>query len=452
MPTVPAWLTALLLAAPLGELTPACASDPATVAGDAPQDYAIVVTGGELLRGLYPDGHTAFLTRLLRPLGLRCVGSICVDDRDADLRAAVTFAATRAPLVIVTGGLGPTDDDITRQTLSAHTGVALHESTELLAQMAQRFGGGIAGLRANLRRQTLVPERGGWLPNPQGTAAGLIFDLGDQVIVALPGPPRELQPMARQELVPFLQSRFGLRTFGSSVTLRFVGIGESLIDETLHHDVALPEGLGISSIFEGGRVDVTFSLAGHATADQARLSALVEAIRAHLGRHIYSTNDDSLEAVVLGRIQAEGGSLLLAECGSGGVLANQLLREPTAEQVLRGACVAPNLAGLHQLLGLAEPFPTVTGDGEHAVEQLCVAAMRDGRPGVVLVTGERTNSASASEIWCALGRRGRVLSTQRFRTSGSGAMAQASLATAILDWVRLGLNGNPEPTDSESGG
>ena len=87
--------------------------------------YAIVVTGSELLAGAYADGHTHFLTRTLRPLGLECVGSICVDDKRPDLQAALGFAAGRAPLVIVTGGLGPTDNDITREALSAFTGIEL---------------------------------------------------------------------------------------------------------------------------------------------------------------------------------------------------------------------------------------------------------------------------------------------------------------------------------------
>ncbi|MCP5516332.1 MAG: CinA family protein [Verrucomicrobiales bacterium] len=432
-------LAALFIARLVAAFPPVMAGEPVAAADPSPQDFAIVVTGGELLRGLYPDGHTAFLTRLLRPLGLQCVGSICVDDRDADLRAALAFASERAGLVIVTGGLGPTDDDITRQTLASVTGVPLRESPELLDEMARRFGGESGQLAGNLRRQTLVPESGRWLKNIHGTAAGLVFDLGDRVVVALPGPPRELQPMARTELVPFLQGRFGLRTFGCSVTLRFVGVGESRIDQTLHSEIALPEGLAISSIFEGGRVDVTYSLPGHAEADRANLAGLVEAIRARLGKHIYATGEDSLEAVVLERVRRAGGGLLLAECGTGGILAEELLGEPVAIQALSGACIAPDLTALRRLLGLTDPAPNTDATGEAAVRELCVAALRSRGAGLVCVSGEAGETSGGLGVWCALGTDGRVLSTRRFPSGGRGSGARASLASSVLDWLRTSL-------------
>ena len=100
--------------------------------------YMIVVTGGELLAGVYPDGHTQFLTRTLHPLGLQCVGSMCVDDKRTDIEEALRFATGKAPLVIVTGGLGPTDNDITREALSAFTKIPLKENPDALKEMARR--------------------------------------------------------------------------------------------------------------------------------------------------------------------------------------------------------------------------------------------------------------------------------------------------------------------------
>jgi molybdopterin-biosynthesis enzyme MoeA-like protein len=132
-------------------------------------DYTIIVTGHELLTGVYPDGHTHFLTRSLRPLGLRCVGSMSVDDESADIKQALQFACGRSKLVIVTGGLGPTDSDITREVLSEYTGIPLQEHPDVLQGMEQRFSTPRDKLRANLRRQTrvrhvleeLVWQRGG---------------------------------------------------------------------------------------------------------------------------------------------------------------------------------------------------------------------------------------------------------------------------------------------------
>ena len=115
-----------------------------------------------------------------------------------------------------------------------------------------------------------MPVQGTYLKNANGTAVGLVFETPDRVIVALPGPPRELQPMVRDELVPYLSRRFGTRPPGASLTLRFVGLGQSQIDQTLKDHVPLPADITTSSQFEGGRVDFTFSLPGDTPEDRAR--------------------------------------------------------------------------------------------------------------------------------------------------------------------------------------
>jgi nicotinamide-nucleotide amidase len=241
-----------------------------------------VVTGGELLSGVYADGHTHFLTRTLRPLGLQCVGSMSVDDNEADMKAALRFASGKAPLVIVTGGLGPTDNDITRRALSDYTGIAMKEQPDVLKEMGRRFRTSPEELRANLRRQTQVPARGTYLKNSNGTAVGLVFESSDAVIVALPGPPRELQGMVRDELVPYLSRRFGTRLPGRSLMLRFVGLGQSRIDQTLKDHVPLAPDITVSSQFEGSRVDFTFSLPHDTPRERARLDELKQKIVPHL--------------------------------------------------------------------------------------------------------------------------------------------------------------------------
>ena len=150
----------------------ALSSFPSVCSGQ-PTRYVLVVTGRELLSGIYADGHTFFITQTLRPLGLQCVGSMSVDDKQKDLTAALEYAADKAPLIIVTGGLGPTDNDITRQALSDFTQITLKEDPEVLHRMARRFGVSPAQLRANLRLQAQVPTRGTYLKNPNGTAVGL---------------------------------------------------------------------------------------------------------------------------------------------------------------------------------------------------------------------------------------------------------------------------------------
>ena len=249
---------------------------------------------------------------------------------------ALAFATNHAALVIVTGGLGPTPNDITRETLAEFTGIPLREDAEVLAQMERRFQHSKEPLRPNLRKQCLVPARGGYLNNANGTAVGLIFDQGRSVVVSLPGPPRELQPMVKDELIPFMRRRFGVRPLGASLTLRFVGAGQSLIDQTIKDHLSIAPDVTITSLFEGGRVDFTFTLPGNSPADQSRLKRLETDLRQHLEEYVYADDGSSLEDVVAGQLIARGGSLALVEIGSGGQLAASLTRAKGIDRLLAG--------------------------------------------------------------------------------------------------------------------
>jgi nicotinamide-nucleotide amidase len=312
--------------------------------------YMIIVTGSELLLGTYPDGHTYFITRTLYPLGMECIGSIIIDDKQADIKEALSYATDKADIVIVTGGLGPTDNDITRETLSDFTGIALNEHPDVLKDMARRFHVSPDRLRANLRRQTQVPTVGTYFKNSEGTAVGLVFEMDDAVIVALPGPPRELQPMVIKELVPYLSRRFGTRLPGCSLTLRFVGLGQSQIDQALKNNVPLAPDITVSSQFDGSRVDFTFSLPEDTPRERARLLELKQRIMKHLGQYIYADDETSLEEHVLELLKARNETLALAEVGSGGTLAAALSNADANGQVLAGAFVAPTMEKLYRLL------------------------------------------------------------------------------------------------------
>jgi nicotinamide-nucleotide amidase len=318
-------------------------------------DYAIIVTGNELLTGVYADGHTLYLTKTLRRLGLHCVASLLVDDRNQDMKEALQFVLPRAQLVIVTGGLGPTETDITREVLSEFTGIALREHEGLLREMEQRFGTPRDQLRANLRRQIHVPVQGTYLANDGGTAVGLVFERDHQVIVALPGPPRELQPMVLNRLIPYLAEKFGTHTLGSSLTVRFVGLGQSQIDETMKTHVHLPEQLMQTSQFEGGRVDFTFSLPGDTEADRQRLEQLRLELQQHMGDYIYADDaSTTLEEAVTRKLHARLETLCVVELGTGGSLAAALAQSPHGPKVLAGAFVAPDPEHVAALLQIPE--------------------------------------------------------------------------------------------------
>ncbi|OHB85444.1 MAG: hypothetical protein A2V98_20695 [Planctomycetes bacterium RBG_16_64_12] len=431
------WRALLLLAVLLRP--PANAASPPPSDGQ-PVRYMIVVTGGELLSGAYPDGHTQFLTRTLRPLGLSCVGSMSVDDKKADIEEALRFATGKAALVIVTGGLGPTDNDVTRESLSEFTGIELREDPDVLAAMERRFQVAPEQLRPNLRRQTLVPARGTYLKNPDGTAVGLVFELADAVIVALPGPPRELQPMVRDELVPYLSRRFGTRLPGCSLMLRFVGLGQSQIDQTLKDHAPLAPDITLASQFEGGRVDFTFSLPDDTAQDRARLEALKQKILEHLGDYVYAEDETSLEERVVKLLEARGATLALAEVASGGSLAAGLSGADGVDRVLAGACVAATEEQLRRLLRVPDDQWTGSTSIAQRTQLLAHAAADAAQSQWAFAVGEaRQDTSGARYVEVVFQLPDGHTESEHVGLRGAGELDRLRLTTQLLDQLRRRL-------------
>lgn len=413
-----------------------------SAAGSAPQptSYMIVVTGGELLSGAYPDGHTYFLTRTLQPLGLHCVGSMCVNDKQADIKEALRFATGKAAFVIVTGGLGPTDNDITREALSDFTGIPLKEHPDVLQEMARRFHVSPARLRTNLRRQTRVPMQGTYFKNPNGTAVGLVFEPAEAVIVALPGPPRELQAMVRDELVPYLSRQFGTREPGCSLRLRFVGLGQSQIDQTLGEHVALAPDITVSSQFQGGRVDFTFSLPEDTPRNRTRLQELKQKIMKHLGEYVYADDETSLEEHVVKLLEASGATLALAEAGSGGNLTAALSGADCAHRVLAGAYVAPTEEKLRRLLRVRDEHWADGTSRSQRVERLALAAADATASQWSIAVGEAWRDESgAGYVMVAFKLPSGRLESRQIRLRGDDELARLRLSTQLQDQLRRRL-------------
>jgi nicotinamide-nucleotide amidase len=402
--------------------------------------YVIVVTGAELLSGIYPDGHTHFITQTLRPLGLQCVGSMSVDDKRGDITEALRYAADKAPLIIVTGGLGPTPNDVTRETLSDFTSIPLAEHPEVLQNMTRRFGASPGNLRANLRRQTQVPTSGTYLKNANGTAVGLVFEKAESVIVALPGPPRELQTMVRDELVPYLSRRFGTRLPGRSIKLRFVGLGQSQIDQTLKDHVPLAPDITVSSQFDGSRVDFTFSLGGDTPQDQARLEELKSTILRHLGDSVYADDETSLEQCVVELLAARGATLSVAEVGSGGSLTAAISGAKAAQRVLAGAYVAPTAEKLRRLLGVTDEHWAAGTSRSRRTQRLAAATAEATASQWTVAVGERwPDERGVDYVDIVFKMPGDRLENRRIRFRGTGELARSRLNTQLLDQLRRRL-------------
>ena len=403
---------------------------------DSETEYVVVVTGRELLEGAYADAHTQFLARTLLPLGGRCVGSVTVTDDEREMLRALEYASQRSRIVIVTGGLGPTGDDITRQTLAEYTGIPLQESSRVIHEYRRRYGDRIS--RPSLRRQAQVPSRGAYLKNRVGSAVGLVFDDGERVIVALPGPPRELRPMVREQLIPFLARRFGIQSSVESVTLRFVGIGESSIQRVIDERVHLPPEVRIASTFEAGRVDLTFYGHSGLPGIRASLLALRDRMQEQLGRHVYSVDGSTLEETILRLLADRRATLAVAEVATGGGLSSRLTGTPSASSILFGSYVAATNGGLKALLESGGSGTSGQAlETEEAVLELArrvTGAHRDRW--VLLVAGPEKPDANQVILCAGSGARGFRVESVRFRPGRSG---RERLITSALDFLRRRL-------------
>ncbi|MDE2927540.1 MAG: molybdopterin-binding protein [Acidobacteriota bacterium] len=405
-------------------------------ASDSETEFVVVVTGRELLEGAYADAHTQFLARTLLPLGGRCVGSVTVTDDEKEMLRALEYASRRSRIVIVTGGLGPTGDDITRQTLAEYTGIPLQESSQVIQEYRRRYGDRV--FRPSLRRQAQVPSRGAYLKNRVGSAVGLVFDDGQRVVVALPGPPRELRPMVREQLIPFLARRFGIQAAVESVTLRFVGIGESSIQSVIDKHVNLPSGVRVASTFEAGRVDLTFY--GHSGLPGIRKSllGLRDRMLEQLGQHVYSVGGSTLEETILRLLADRKATLAVAEVATGGGLSSRLTGTPSAPSVLFGSYVAATNAGIKGLL--ASEGSEASGqvpEGNEAILDLARKVASDQRDRWVLLVSQLEEGDADRVTLCAGSRaHGFAVESVGFRTGRSG---RERLITRALDFLRRRL-------------
>jgi competence/damage-inducible protein CinA-like protein len=291
----------------------------------------LVNTGTELLLGDIQDAHLAFIAREIFPLGLRIEERRTVPDSDA-IRRTLTELFPGCEILFVTGGLGPTTDDITREMVAKSLGLELRQHPELLRSLQQRLR--VRGIKwaSGIARQADVPAGAQVLPNENGSAPGFYLkaNINPRIpsphVFVLPGPPRELQPMFRKFVMPILSS-----IIQSPVSLRrsysIAGIGESLVEEAIGEKVLAIPGVELGYCARPGEVEVR--IIGQPDAIQVADAI----IRGELGVSIFSAKGESLEEVVVKLLKQREQTLATAESCTGGSIANCITNVPGASEV-----------------------------------------------------------------------------------------------------------------------
>jgi nicotinamide-nucleotide amidase len=292
----------------------------------------LINTGTELLLGDVQDAHLAFIAREILPLGLRIEERRTVPDSDV-IRRTLIELFPHCEILFVTGGLGPTTDDITREMVAESLGLELHQDPQLLAWLQQRLQ--VRGIKwtSGIARQADVLTGAHVLPNENGSASGFYLkaNINPRIpsphVFVLPGPPRELQPMFRKFAMPILKSIIDVPLPVERRSYSIAGMGESLVEKAIGGKVLAIPGIELGYCARPGEVEV------RVIGDRKAIQAADVVIRAELGLSIFSDNDEALEGVVIRLLKQRKQTLAIAESCTGGLIANKITNVSGASEV-----------------------------------------------------------------------------------------------------------------------
>jgi len=344
----------------------------------------IINTGTELLLGRVTNTHLAFLAQSLLSLGLRVERQVTVPDGVA-IAEALEEAMARADLIIVTGGLGPTSDDITRDATAEAFGKKLIFHQKILDGIAVKFARRKLQMNDLQRAQAMVPEGGVVLENNNGTAPGLVVENEKTVAILLPGPPRELCPMWTDSALPWIRTRFADRLAPiHEVTLRVLGLGETKVQLLVEDEIKAMGPVEVGYCARAGEVDLRLI-----AAEENLLRSAAEVARRKLDSAIYAEGAESMEEVVVRLARTSGKTVATAESCTGGLVANRITNVSGSSEMFRYGWVTYANEAKTAELGVPKELLEKHGAVSPEVAQAMAAgALRKSRANVaVAVTG-----------------------------------------------------------------
>lgn len=408
----------------------------------------VVTIGDELLLGFTIDTNAAHLARELSAIGFHIARRTTVGDDSGQIAKAVGDALDRSGAVITTGGLGPTSDDLTKQSIATLFGRRMVLDEAHLAWMEERWRARFnRPLPAPNRQQATLPEGAVKLQNNHGSAPGIwLEDDRGRWVAMLPGVPREMRGMLADTLLPLLASRFNAETVVRSVTLRTTGIAESLLAEKIESmggDPLVPSLAYLPSI-TGVDLRLTIRDLPFEKAD-AVLADAAARLRARVGIHIYGEDSTDLASVVLDHCRARQLTIGVAESCTGGLLGARLTAIAGSSDVFRGGVISYHNDLKHDLLGVREQSLRENGAvSEPVVREMAAGARRIAKSDIGLaITGVAGPGGGSPEkpvgtVWIAADIRG-AIKTQLLRLWGDRQEIRERAAQWTLELLRTEL-------------
>ncbi len=416
----------------------------------------VINTGTELMLGGTVNTHLALLARELFPLGLRVQRQVTVPDGEA-IRDALRDTFSKADIVLVTGGLGPTTDDLTRDIVADLLGQKLEHDEDIWVAIQERFRRRALKVGDRIKLQALRPREAAVLANPHGTAPGLhippVPALGSPHIFLLPGPPRELLPMVREKLLPILASLLPPGAVQEMRGFRVLGIGESVVEEKVGEDL-IGMGLEVGYCARPGEVDLRI-IGPAAVLDRAETL-----IRERLGKWIFTSDERELSGVVVEKLTALGKTVATAESCTGGFVANQFTNVAGASKVFLAGYVTYANEAKTAALGVDPALIREHGAvSEQVAQQMAEGALEKAGSDFALATTGIAGPDGGSPgkpvgtVFVALAERGRETLVQHHRFPTDRETFKHLVSQTAMDLLLRRLDGrDPSVTENFSAG
>ena len=407
----------------------------------------LVSIGSELLLGQIVDTNAAWMAQRLTVLGINLFYKTIVGDNPGRMKEVIGRALDRSDVVITGGGLGPTQDDLTREIIAQVTGRELVRDADLVDQIERRFHRRGLIMTPNNERQAYIPKGAITVENPNGTAPSFIVEDPRGVVFALPGVPFELKWLFDNEVVPYLRGKFDLSETIAYRVLKVAEIGESSVDDRIGHLIAESTNPTVGVLAHPGQVDVRIAAKAESLDRAMELIAPVEAqVRELLGRHVFAADDETMEDAVGELLREKNLTVAVYEDLTGGLVAERLQRASPEHFV--EAIVGNSPTSIRRLLALSRrpnwPAEEVRADPETLAEALAwaVRAQADTDLGLALHAvadpDERAENLARGQTFVAI-TDGKGFRRRKYSYGGRGRPDRERMSLNAVELVRMAL-------------
>lgn len=409
----------------------------------------IIAVGTEILLGQIVNSNATVVARQLAELGIESTNQQVVGDNRERLEAALQLADSRADLIVLIGGLGPTEDDLSKQVVADHVGVTLATDDVALGKLAAWAEQSQHPMTPNNRVQAMYPAGATVLPNAQGLAVGALVSANTHRYVLLPGPPKELIPMVLDHLVPALAAQLGNHGVLASRVMRFFGIGESQLVSDLADLIAGQSNPTLATYINDTEVTLRITARADSTdAAQALIAPVADAVLAKVGAYYYGDGDDNtLEAVVVAALARTKTRITAAESLTAGAFMATLGNVPGVSDWFKGGWVTYANTTKAAMLDMA--LATIDRDGavsEATAAAMATHALAQGEADLaVSLTGVAGPGPSegqpAGTVWIGLAQTDKPVRTALFHLPGYRAAVRHRAVKSALFMVLQALGG-----------